>query len=181
MKSVLVIYAHPSPNKSGLHKYLFEAAGTLSHVVRRDLYELYPNLHIDIDAEQDALRAADTLVFQFPVHWFSSPAILKEWQDTVLSNGFAYGTGENVLAGKHFMLAVSTGGSAASYSQLGRHGSGLENYLKPFEQTARFCGMKPLDNFIVQSAGDLTQRALEQTVQDYCGRLNKLGGDTNGN
>lgn len=175
MKPVVIIFAHPSPKRSKLNLPLIDAAKSLDHVAVRDLYELYPNLHIDTQMEQDAARQAETIVFQFPIHWFSAPAILKEWQDSVLTSSFAYGNGERALVDKRFMLVASSGGSASSYSQKGRHGASLASYLAPFEQTARFCGMKPQENFIVQNAGDLAQYELEQNIQAYKNRLMFLG------
>ncbi len=175
MKNILIIFAHPAPNKSGLNRHLAAEAAKLKNVEVRELYELYPNLHIDVRAEQEALRRADVLVFQFPVQWFSSPAILKEWQDSVLTNGFAYGDGERALRDKEFLLAVSTGGSPESYQTKGRHGAPLSQYLAPFEQTARFCDMKIIDPFTVQNAGDLTPDLLQRTVQNYTDVLIQLG------
>lgn len=159
---------------------MIAAAEELAHVETRDLYELYPNLHIDVQDEQRALRRADVVVFQFPIYWFSSPAILKEWQDVVLTREFAYGDGEKALNDKLFMLAVSTGGTLQSYSAEGRHGAELAGYLAPFEQTARFCGMKPVEPFVVQNAGELSSVQLEQTVQDYSSKLVTLGKRTYG-
>ncbi len=49
----------------------------------------------DIAAEQEKLRWADTVIFQFPLWWFSMPAIMKGWFDRVYANGFAYGVGEH--------------------------------------------------------------------------------------
>lgn len=49
----------------------------------------------DIAAEQDKLRWADALILQFPLWWFSMPAILKGWVDRVYAYGFAYGVGEH--------------------------------------------------------------------------------------
>ena len=40
------------------------------------------------------------IVFQHPVYWYSSPAILKEYQDLVLEYGFAYGHDGHALDGK---------------------------------------------------------------------------------
>src|SRR5690606_4442214 len=45
----------------------------------------------DITAEQERLLAADTLILQFPLWWFSMPAIMKGWVDRVFTNGFGYG------------------------------------------------------------------------------------------
>jgi len=175
MKNILVLYAHPSPSRSRLNRHLFAGATAMDHVEGRDLYELYPNLHIDVKAEQEALRRADIVIFQFPIFWFSSPAILKEWQDSVLTSGFAYDDGERVLEGKLFLVAATAGGSELSYSENGRHGAPIETYLAPFEQTARFCGMKVLDPFIVQGASDLDTEYRVQMMDQYSFRLIGLG------
>jgi len=57
----------------------------------------------DIRAELDQLLAADRLILQFPLWWFSVLAILKGWIDRVLVNGVVYGQG------KRAMLVTGTG------------------------------------------------------------------------
>jgi NAD(P)H dehydrogenase (quinone) len=88
----------------------------------------------DIALEQQKLLWADTLILQFPLWWFSMPAILKGWVDRVYANGFAYGVGthsdnhwgnrygEGVMAGKRAMLVVTTGGWESHYSARGING-----------------------------------------------------------
>jgi NAD(P)H dehydrogenase (quinone) len=49
----------------------------------------------DIAGEQAKLRWADAVIFQFPLWWFSMPAIMKGWFDRVYAYGFAYGVGEH--------------------------------------------------------------------------------------
>ena len=56
-----------------------------------DLYGEYPDYRIDIDREQQRLRDHDVVVFMFPLYWYSTPSMLKEWQDLVLEHGWAYG------------------------------------------------------------------------------------------
>ncbi len=56
----------------------------------------------DIRAELDKLLRCDLLVLQFPLWWFSVPAIMKGWIDRVLVNGIVYGKG------KRAMLATTT-------------------------------------------------------------------------
>lgn len=67
----------------------------------------------DIRAEIDKLLACDLLVLQFPLWWFSVPAILKGWIDRVLVNGVAYGSGRRFdtggLKGKKAMVTTTTG------------------------------------------------------------------------
>ncbi len=49
----------------------------------------------DVKAEIEKLLWADALILQFPLWWFSMPAILKGWIDRVYSCGFAYGVGDH--------------------------------------------------------------------------------------
>ena len=57
------------------------------------------------------LEAADRVVLQFPMYWYSTPALLKQWQDDVLLYGWAYGSTGTALHGKELLLAVSVGGA----------------------------------------------------------------------
>src|SRR3546814_1822066 len=49
----------------------------------------------DIALEQEKLLWADALILQFPLWWFSMPAILKGCVERVYAYGFAYGVGEH--------------------------------------------------------------------------------------
>jgi NAD(P)H dehydrogenase (quinone) len=67
----------------------------------------------DIQAEIDKLLWSDLLILQFPLWWFSVPAIMKGWLDRVFANGVAYGPGRRLetggLRGRSAMLALTTG------------------------------------------------------------------------
>ncbi|WP_082524637.1 NAD(P)H-dependent oxidoreductase [Pseudorhodoferax sp. Leaf274] len=68
----------------------------------------------DIQTEIDKLQACDLLILQFPLWWFSVPAIMKGWIDRVFANGTAYGAGgmrfdQGGFKGKKAMLAFTTG------------------------------------------------------------------------
>ena len=67
----------------------------------------------EIQAEIDKLLWCDLLILQFPLWWFSVPAIMKGWIDRVFVNGVAYGAGRRLetggLRGRSAMLAVTTG------------------------------------------------------------------------
>jgi NAD(P)H dehydrogenase (quinone) len=68
----------------------------------------------DIQAEIDKLLACDMLILQFPLWWFSVPAIMKGWIDRVFVNGTVYGAGgmrfdQGGLKGRKAMLAFTTG------------------------------------------------------------------------
>ncbi len=157
-KKILVLFAHPSPSRSEVNRPLARATRRMDSVTFVDLYAEYPTLDIDIDAEQARLRAHDIIVFMFPFYWYSTPAILKEWQDLVLEYGFAYGTNGTALHGKTFFAAVSTGGHEAAYSPEGYNTFHFRDLLRPLEQTANLCGMTFLAPFVLHGA----RRAAEE-------------------
>jgi NAD(P)H dehydrogenase (quinone) len=62
----------------------------------------------DIKREQQLLSEADLIVFQFPLWWYSMPAVLKGYIDRVFSMGWAYGGGQ-ALVGKKVLVGMTTG------------------------------------------------------------------------
>jgi NAD(P)H dehydrogenase (quinone) len=98
----------------------------------------------DVAREQEKLLRADALLLQFPLWWFSMPAILKGWVDRVYAYGFAYGVGEHsdqrwgerygegTMAGKRAMLVVTTGGWESHYAPRGINGP-IDDLLFPIQ------------------------------------------------
>jgi len=92
MPGVLVLFAHPALEKSRVNRRLAAAVADLPGVTLHDLYEAYPDFDVDVKREQDLLVAHDVLVVQHPFYWYSTPALVKQWEDLVLEHGWAYGT-----------------------------------------------------------------------------------------
>ena len=153
MNKVLVLFAHPRTDRSEINVVMAAAAKVLPAVTFVDLYAEYPNFDVDVDREQKRLLDHDVIVFQHPLYWYSSPAILKEWQDLVLEYGFAYGAHGDALDGKILLNAVTCGASREAYSPEGAYGHELRTLLVPFEETARLCRMRYLAPFVLFSAG----------------------------
>ena len=141
---VLVLYAHPSQHRSEVNQPMFDAAHDITGVTLVDLYQQYPTYQIDVEREQQRLLEHDVVVFQFPLYWYSTPSILKEWQDLVLEYGFAYGNEGTALQGKQFICAISAGGAEQAYRMEGYNHYPLEDLLRPIEQMAGITGMKYL-------------------------------------
>ncbi|MDA0150247.1 NAD(P)H-dependent oxidoreductase [Vibrio sp. LaRot3] len=141
-KRVLVLYAHPSQHRSEVNQPLFEAAQTIDGVTTVDLYREYPSYNINIDKEQQRLLDHDVIIFQFPLYWYSTPAMLKEWQDLVLEYGFAYGSKGTALKGKRFLCALTAGGRADAYQTEGYNHFTIRELLHPIEQMAALTGMR---------------------------------------
>lgn len=149
---ILILFAHPVLERSRVNRHLIDAAAKLDGVTIRDLYELYPTLSIDVAAEQAALLDADVVVFHHPFYWYSSPAILKEWQDLVLVHGWAYGPGGDQLEGKLAFNAITAGAPASAYREGGYNRFTVRALLAPWDQTARLCGMRYLAPFTVHGS-----------------------------
>ncbi|RTZ18233.1 flavodoxin family protein [Vibrio aquaticus] len=149
---VLVLYAHPSSHRSEVNQHLLTAAQNMDGVTVVDLYKEYPTYHINIDKEQQRLVEHDTIIFQFPLYWYSTPAILKEWQDLVLEYGFAYGSEGTALHGKNFFCSLSAGGKADAYQTDGYNHYTIRELLHPLEQMATLTGMRYLAPFALFGA-----------------------------
>ncbi|MCI1029146.1 NAD(P)H-dependent oxidoreductase [Pantoea dispersa] len=143
----------------------------------------------DIAAEQEKLRWADTVIFQFPLWWFSMPAIMKGWFDRVYANGFAYGVGEHndhhwgdrygegTLAGKRAMLVVTTGGWESHYAPRGINGP-IEDLLFPIQHGMLFYpGFSVLPPLVLYRV----QKSAQERFADWCAalaqRLDRLAQD----
>jgi putative NADPH-quinone reductase len=129
-----------------------QAAERVAGITFVDLYADYPRFDIDVEREQQRLLEHDVILFQFPVFWYSTPSLLKEWQDLVLEHGFAYGTDGTALRGKIFFNALTAGGLEAAYQAEGYNHFTLRELLHPIEQTARLCGMIYLPPFALFGA-----------------------------
>jgi len=147
MPKILLLFAHPHPRKSKLNKRLLQAVADLENVTVKQLYELYPDFQI--------------------LYWYSSPAILKEWQDCVLEHGFAYGETGTALAGKHFLSVITAGSERTSYDPIGRNQFTMEQMLAPFEQTAGLCHMVWQPPRILYGGFNVDKETLDQHCQSY--------------
>lgn len=141
MAKLLVYYAHPGHKYSHVNRVMAREAAGLGGITFVDLYRDYPRFDINVDTEQQRLLDHDVILFQFPLFWYSTPSIIKEWQDLVLEHGFAYGADGDRLAGKHMMLAITAAGPEDAYTDRGYQHYPLRTFLTPLEQTARLCKM----------------------------------------
>lgn len=171
---ILIIFAHPALEKSRVHYRLIKAAQALEAVTCRDLYQLYPDFMVNVGSEQQLLIEHDIILFQYPLYWYSSPALLKEWQDLVLQYGFAYGQQGTALKGKLFSSVISSGGSQSSYQANGVNHFPLREFLHPFEQMARLCKMIYAPPFVVHDANDLSEAAIDAYADQYRQLLSQL-------
>jgi len=168
---VLVLVAHPQMEQSRANRKLMRAARALPGVVVRDLYALYPDYLIDVQAEQAALASATLVVWQHPIHWYSMPPLMKLWVDEVLAFGWAYGPGGGALRGKDLWLVASTGGAEDSYRPQSYNRYFFDAFLPPYEQTAALCGMRFLPPLLLHGAHHIGKAETAAHAQVFADRL----------
>jgi putative NADPH-quinone reductase len=139
---LIVYYVHPGQQHSHANRAMQAEAGAVDGITLVDLYAEYPRFDIDVDKEQARLLDHDVVLFQFPMFWYSTPSLLKEWLDLVLEHGFAYGAGGDKLAGKTLMLAITAAGPEEAYSSGGYQHFPIRTFVTPLEQTAHLCDMR---------------------------------------
>jgi glutathione-regulated potassium-efflux system ancillary protein KefG len=171
---ILVLFAHPAFQRSRVNRVLVEVARRVAGVTFHDLYEAYPDFHIDTANEQELLLTHDMVVFHHPFLWYSTPAILKEWQDLVLEHGWAYGSQGTALRGKTLFSVITTGGREEAYRHEGHNRFTMRELLAPIEQTARLCGMEFLPPFVVHGTHRMTPEEIEAHGRDYARLLEAI-------
>lgn len=164
---ILVVSAHPHPDRARANRVLSRAIENLDGVEMRSLYDLYPDFDIDVASERAALDRARVIVFQHPIYWYAPPALFKLWLENVLTAGYAYGDGGRALAGKECVWVVTTGGDEGGYAEEGMHGEPFSAFIAPMRQTARFCGMRWHAPFVVHGAHRIPEHELRDRGERY--------------
>ena len=179
MADVLVLVAHPDIARSRVNRALAAQARLLppAAVEVRDLYALYPDYVIDIQAEQAALDSARYVVWVHPVQWYSMPALMKLWVDEVLAFRWAYGPGGRALKGKSLWLVASAGGTEMSYADMGSNRHPFESFLPAYRQTAELVGMRFLDPSVFYGAHKAEAPAVHAHAHAFAQRLLEFAGE----
>lgn len=179
---VTIIYCHPSKNSHN-HKILQRVKKTLKQKNQKfevlDLYKMdfeaslddteYQRIkkhrHVldrDVKAIQKKIKASKTLIFIYPIWWFTLPALLTGFIDRVFTKGFAY---KFRKVNRFFMFM----GRIASWIP------GFRYLLQPYLAIPKLKGKKAL---IFRSYGgpsfssnffDNPQKILENAVLRFCG------------
>ena len=140
----------------------------------------------DIALEQEKLRWADAVILQFPLWWFSMPAILKGWVDRVYAYGFGYGVGEHsdrhwgdrygqgTMTGKRAMLMVTLGGWESHYGPRGINGP-IDDILFPIQHGILFYpGFTVLPPFVNYRVDKVDAAAFVRICETLGHRLDNL-------
>ncbi|CCK70363.1 NAD(P)H-dependent oxidoreductase KNAG_0E00950 [Huiozyma naganishii CBS 8797] len=122
----------------------------------------------DVKKAQENLLWADFIIFQFPLWWYSVPAILKGWFDRVFSGGFAYGIpnddgmGDGILRGKKAMLLTTVGVRGEPYGPRGINGPMTDLLFPITHGTLFFVGLTVYPSFCIYHVDHATQETFER-------------------
>ncbi|XP_061548033.1 NAD(P)H dehydrogenase [quinone] 1-like [Phycodurus eques] len=135
-------------------------------------------LSADITEEQRKLSEADLIIFQFPMYWFSLPAILKGWIDRVLVPGYAHSKEKRYSRGifkdKRAVLSFTTGSQESMFSANGINGD-MNVTLWPIQNgILHYCGFQVLAPQIFWAPSHVPQEARAAMLQAWRSRLEGL-------
>jgi putative NADPH-quinone reductase len=176
MTQTLILLFHPDYQNSRANRALAQAACKRPGTDVVDMQALYPDGRIDDDAEVARLLAAERIVLQFPVQWYSTPPLLKTWQDAVLTRMFYihYEAEGAKLAGRPLMIAATAGNVPEAYAPSGANLFSLRDLLKPLQATTHRCALAWQEPFLIYNARRADAEALEAAADHYVARLAQL-------
>ena len=147
------LYAERFDPVAGRHDFTTTAdAGVFHYQSEQALAAREGGFAPDLAREQARLRAADLVIFQFPLWWGGVPAILKGWFERVLAYGVGYADGlrfdSGVFAGRRALLSVTTGGTPERFSESGVYGP-IGQVLRPAQRlTLEYMGFDVAPPFV---------------------------------
>jgi len=178
MSQTLLLLFHPDLNRSKANVALARAAEPLPGVEIINMNAAYPDgLDLLRDGEREAARllAADRIVLQFPMQWYSSPSLLKAWQDAVLTRMFyiAYEAEGQRLEGTPIMIAITAGNTLGAYTSGGRNMYTMSDLLAPLRATAHRCSLEWGEPYVLYQADKLSSDELESAAEHYAEHLTR--------
>lgn len=173
MSKTLILLFHPDLGRSRANAALAAAAARLPGVEVIDIYALYPDGRIDADREVARLLSADRIVLQFPIQWYSTPPLLKAWQDAVLTRMYyiTYKTEGCLLEGRPLLVAATAGNVPEAYVHDGANKFTMAELLRPLEAIAHRCVLPWQTPFLLYRADKLDDLSLHGAARDYAAIL----------
>jgi NAD(P)H dehydrogenase (quinone) len=135
-------------------------------------------LAADIQGEVEKLLAADLLILNFPIFWFSTPAMLKGWIDRVLLSGPCYGGlrfyDRGGLAGKKAWVTATLGGRPHMFGDNAVHGQLNDMLRHLLRGTLAYVGFDVLEPFYAYHVPYITAEARSDLLNEFRGALKTI-------
>lgn len=125
----------------------------------------------DIAREVGRVLESDLLILNFPIFWFSVPAIMKGWIDRVFLSGAFFG-GKRIydraeLTGKTALVTATLGGREHMFGPNAVHGeiNGMLRHL--LQGTLGYCGFQVLPPFFAYHVPYISDADRQQWLDNY--------------
>jgi len=145
---------------------LLECYDDLDNITFRDLYQDYPDFHIQPFRERKRIVEYDRIIFHFPIIWFGLPPLLKLWIDEVFDMRWISESGINILSGKDALIITSVGGRESNYTQEGKYGTGVEELLSGLKVSLHVNNINLKKIHIIYNADNLNETELNLLSQE---------------
>ncbi|XP_075951460.1 NAD(P)H dehydrogenase [quinone] 1-like [Anarhichas minor] len=131
--------------------------------------------------EQVRAAQADLIIFQFPMYWFTVPAIMKGWIDRVLALGYAYsqekGYSQGIFKDKKAMLSFTTGSHESMFSADGINGD-MNVTLWPLQTgILHYCGFQVMAPQISWTPSHIPSEERSTMLESWRTRLQGVLGE----
>ena len=155
-KTVLIISGQETSDfaKGGYNRGLAAAAKAVLEphmtILTTDVESGY-----DVAEEIEKFKAADVVIYQYPVYWFMMPPSLKKYMDEVYAYGefFAfsdgpYGSG-GLMKGKQLMLSTTWNAPDEAFNDPDGlfEGDSVADALAPMRRSHFYCGFGEMPHF----------------------------------
>ncbi|TMT00059.1 NAD(P)H-dependent oxidoreductase [Apilactobacillus kunkeei] len=163
----LVLVSHPEYDNSMTEAFLKQCQYDIENVDWVVLDKIQTNFIFDKEREQNRLTQYDRILFQFPMYWYSAPALMKKYEDDVFTKNFIAYEQEGALKGKEMGIITTLGDPIKDYQVGGREGFSISELLKPFQAIAQRGQMKFLKPFVISQFAYMTDVQKQKLLIDY--------------
>lgn len=166
MKKTLVLFAHPYFEHSTTNIRLLESYENVDNLTLRDLYEDYPDFHIQPFRERKRIVEYERIIFHFPIIWFGLPPLLKLWIDEVFDMRWISEEELNILSGKDAIIITSVGGKESNYKSDGIYRTSVEELLSGLRVTLDVNHINLKKIHIIYNADELDEKNLDALTNE---------------
>ncbi|CAI2641213.1 Glutathione-regulated potassium-efflux system ancillary protein KefG [Apilactobacillus kunkeei] len=163
----LVLVSHPEYDNSMTEAFLKQCQSDIENVDWVVLDNIQTEFTFDKEQEQERLTQYNRILFQFPMYWYSAPALMKKYEDDVFTKNFIAYEQEGALKGKEMGIITTLGDPIKDYQVGGREGFSISELLKPYQAIAQRGQMKFLKPFVISQFAYMTDAQKQKLLIDY--------------